>query len=92
MPLNDVEVLHRKRVAADDRKMKTSCSKFLVLQKALRSLGDPRTDRVETGARVLLPFVVETHIVRRTVLGCCDSMGSLHGLEGIGGNVCGKRG
>lgn len=53
--------------------METYHPEFLGFEKALKSLRDRRSDPVETVARVPMPFVLETHIVRRTALGWGDS-------------------
>lgn len=71
--LNDVELLHRKWLTSAEGRMEKYHPKYLGFENALKSLRERITDRVESTAHIVLPFLVETHIKRRIALGWHDS-------------------
>lgn len=76
-PLKNVEQLHLQWICDAETKMEMYHPKFLGFENFLKGLRERGTDRVESLDHIFLPFVFQTHIVRRTPLGWRDSSGHL---------------
>lgn len=73
IPLNDVEMLHRKWLTSADGRMEKYHPKYRGFENALKSLRERISDGVESTTHIVLTFTVETHIKSRTALGWHES-------------------